>query len=137
MENILEFSEYNMRKIGDVKKALDIFTKQGYGYKQIVKKYFEAFEISNGRGATFSVAPFTNASPSELYEKLPKNFKQLLPIEVVEKQNAIFKQLVQISEKEGKPLKEVAKEYFKPKNDNDGEVRPKEPRNPLEPITKA
>ena len=137
MKEKIDFSENSMRQIKSVKEALEIFTKQGYGYKQIVKKYFEAYEISNGRGATFSVAPFTNASPSELYEKLPNNFKQLLPIEVVEKQNAIFKQLVEVSNKEGKPLKEVAKEYFKPKSDSDGEVRPREPKRPLDEFTKA
>lgn len=124
----ITFDENSMRKIGNVKEALAIFQKQGYGYKAIVKKFFEAYEINDGRGNTFSIAPYVNVSDfNTFYENLPTNFKQLLPIEVVEKQNKLFKELLEVSKKENKPLKEVAKDYFKPKKREDEILDPKEP----------
>jgi hypothetical protein len=142
MEKVREiaFTEASMRKIPNVKEALAIFLKQGYGYKQIVKAYFEAYEISDGRGNSFSVAPYAGMDLKEVYEKLPNNFKQALPVEVVQKQADLFKKLAEASEKLNKPLKEVAKEYFKPRDRNDENVRPPfngEIRNPFNEATKA
>lgn len=140
MEKVREiaFTEASMRKITNVKEALAIFLKQGYGYKQIVKAYFEAYEISDGRGNSFSVAPYAGMDLNEVYDKLPNNFKQAVPVEVVAKQAQLFKKLAEVSDKLGKPLKEVAKEYFRPKTDEN--VRPPfdgEIRNPLDGVTKA
>jgi hypothetical protein len=137
----IEFNEVSMREIRDVKEALEIFLEQGYGYKQIVKAYFEAYEISDGRGNTFSVAPYAGKDLNEVYDNLPNNFKQALPLQVVKKQAMLFTELVKESEKQGKPLKEVAKEYFRPRPDSDvrppfdGDVRPpfdREINTPLE-----
>jgi len=127
---VIEFSEVSMRKIDNVKEALAIFLKQGYGYKQIVKAYFEAYEISDGRGNSFSVAPYAGRDFKEVYEKLPNNFKQAIPVQVVERQSIIFSLLSEKADKEGRPLKELAKEYFRPRTDEnvrppfDGNVRP-------------
>lgn len=139
----IEFNEVTMREIRDVKEALEIFLEQGYGYKQIVKAYFEAYEISDGRGNSFSVAPYAGMDLKEVYEKLPNNFKQALPVEVVEKQADLFKKLAEVSDKEGKPLKEVAKEYFKKREDSDvrppfdGDVRPPFDREINKPLNEA
>lgn len=126
-ERIIEFSEVSMRKIGDVKEALAIFLPQNYGYKQIVKAYFEAYEISDGRGNTFSVAPYLGKDINAVYNALPAKFTQALPIEVAQKQASLFSLIAKKAEAERRPLKEVAKEYFKKEQESDGGVRPRPP----------
>ena len=106
----MEFTEQSMRSIGDLNKALDIFTKVGYGQKAIVKLYQQAHEIVLNASVSYSVLPFKKTTAEErtaLFEKLPLTFKTAITIEQVEKFKKIYDDVAKVAEVEGLPIREA------------------------------